>query len=323
MIEVRNLTKRFRSKVAVNDLTFSVEKGEILGFLGPNGAGKTTTMRMLTGFMPATSGNAIICGLDVFEKPHEIKKRVGYLPENPPLYRDMTVEEYLDFIASIKGMSRREKRQRIGEIIEQLNLQEVRNLIISKLSKGFRQRVGLAQALIHKPEVLILDEPTSGLDPRQVVEVRKLITDLAGEHTIILSTHILPEVSMTCQRVIIIDRGRMVAVDAPDRLKSRLDSHDKLRIDVAGPSREIHDALLKLKGVQNVSAAEPPGAAAEGRTVFLIEPAEGTDVRDDLLPLLVERGWKLYELRNEGLTLEEIFIRLTTRENREEGVEQS
>jgi ABC-2 type transport system ATP-binding protein len=318
LIEIRNLTKRFGSKVAVNNLTFNVEKGEILGFLGPNGAGKTTTMRMLTGFMPATEGHAIVCGFDVFEKPQEVKKRVGYLPETPPLYRDMTVEEYLEFIASIKGINRRDKKLRIGQIIEQLTLQEVRHLIISKLSKGFRQRVGLAQALIHKPEVLILDEPTSGLDPLQVVEVRKLITDLAEEHTIILSTHILPEVSMTCQRVIIINRGRVVAVDAPDRLKNRLTSEDRLRLEIGGPASEVYAALAQLKGAGTVSMDERALGQEPDRTVFHVDSAPEGDMRDQLLPLLVERGWKLYELRSEGMSLEEIFIRLTTRDEREE-----
>lgn len=313
MIEVKNLTKRFRKKIAVDHISFTVERGEILGLLGPNGAGKTTTMRMLTGFMPATEGNAKISGFDVFEHPHEVKKRVGYLPENPPLYREMTVQEYLEFISVIKGMPRSECSRRIGEIIEQLSLQEVRYLIMAKLSKGFRQRVGLAQALLHNPEVLVLDEPTSGLDPKQVVEARKLITDLAGNHTIILSTHILPEVSMTCQRVVIIDRGQVVAVDTPDNLKSRLSASEMLVVQVAGPASEVAAAFAQIPGVTRVVPRNTVMNGSE-RTTFQIESRQGYDIRDELVPLLVQHGWKLYELKTEGMSLEEIFIRLTTHE---------
>jgi ABC-2 type transport system ATP-binding protein len=313
LIEVTNLTKRFRKKVAVENISFTLAKGEILGFLGPNGAGKTTTMRMLTGFMPATEGTARICGFDVFQHPHEVKKRVGYLPENPPLYREMTTQEYLQFISAIKGMPRKEGRRRIEEVIDQLSLQEVRHLIMAKLSKGFRQRVGLAQALLHRPEVLILDEPTSGLDPKQVVEVRKLVKDLAGNHTIILSTHILPEVSMTCQRVIIIDKGRVIAVDTPENLKNQIAGSEKLLVQVAGPTDEMAAAFSQIPGVAHVVSRELTGTDPQ-KTLFQIESNPGCDVRDELVPLIVQRKWKLYELKTEGMSLEEIFIRLITHE---------
>src|SRR5258705_2041994 len=233
MIEVQHLTKRYGRVTAVDDLTFKVERGEILGFLGPNGAGKTTTMRILTGYMPATDGKAIVAGFDVFDQPIEAKRRTGYLPETPPLYPDMTVLEYLGFVAKIKGVPPGERTARIRQVMERTRIADMANRQCSKLSKGYRQRVGLAQAIIHNPDVLILDEPTAGLDPKQIIETRQLIKELAGNHTIILSTHILPEVSQTCQRVGIINKGKIVAVDTPDNLTMRLRGNDTMYVQFA------------------------------------------------------------------------------------------
>ena len=236
MIEVQHLTKRYGRVTAVDDVSFRVERGEILGFLGPNGAGKTTTMRILTGYMPATEGKAIVAGFDVFDQPIEAKRRTGYLPETPPLYPDMSVIEYLQFVAKIKGVPRGERRQRVQAVMERTRIADMANRLCGKLSKGYRQRVGLAQALIHNPDVLILDEPTAGLDPKQIIETRELIKELAGDHTIILSTHILPEVAQTCQRVVIINKGHVVAVDTPDNLTARLRGSETmyLQVDAAG-----------------------------------------------------------------------------------------
>src|SRR5687767_4321801 len=243
MIEVQNLTKRYGPVTAVNDVTFRVEAGEILGFLGPNGAGKTTTMRIITGYMPASEGQVLIAGHDVFEKPIEAKRRTGYLPESPPLYPDMTVREYLTFVARIKGVARREIGTRVDEAMKKTRVMDMAGRHCAKLSKGYRQRVGLAQAIIHNPDVLVLDEPTAGLDPKQIIETRQLIRELAGSHTIILSTHILPEVSQTCQRVVIINKGRVVAVDTPDNLTARLSGAISIYLQAAGPSDDVLRAL--------------------------------------------------------------------------------
>ncbi len=232
MIEVQHLTKQYGRVTAVNDISFRVERGEILGFLGPNGAGKTTTMRILTGYMPATDGKAVVAGFDVFDQPIEAKRRTGYLPETPPLYPDMTVKEYLDFVAKIKGVPPDGRRDRIRQVMERVRIAEMADRMCSKLSKGYRQRVGLAQAIIHNPDVLILDEPTAGLDPKQIIETRNLIKELAGDHTIVLSTHILPEVSQTCERVVIINKGRVVAEDTPQNLTARLRGSETLYVQV-------------------------------------------------------------------------------------------
>src|SRR5436190_13463973 len=234
MIEVQHLSKQYGRVTAVNDVSFRVERGEIFGFLGPNGAGKTTTMRILTGFIPATEGKAIVAGFDVFEQPIEAKRRTGYLPETPPLYPDASVREYLTFVAKIKGVPAAERKDRIKAVMQRTRIDDVANRLCAKLSKGYRQRVGLAQAIIHNPDVLILDEPTAGLDPKQIIETRQLIKELAGDHTIILSTHILPEVSQTCQRVVIINKGRVVAVDTPDNLTARLRGSETLYLQLTG-----------------------------------------------------------------------------------------
>ncbi len=312
MIEVDHLTKRYGPVTAVSDVSFTVNKGEILGFLGPNGAGKTTTMRVLTGYMPATEGRCAVAGYDVFEQPIEAKRRIGYLPETPPLYTDMTVREYLHFVAKIKGVPARDRARRVDEVMARTWVSDMANRACGKLSKGYKQRVGLAQALVHNPEVLVLDEPTAGLDPKQIIETRRLIKELAGDHTIILSTHILPEVSQTCQRVVIINRGRVVAVDTPDNLTRRLRGSETMYVQVdearAGDART---AIERVPGVVRVAAGDAPGA-------FEIESEAGRDVRRELARAVVQSGVDLLELRPLRMSLEDIFLSLTTEERGEE-----
>lgn len=310
MIEVQHLTKRYGRVTAVDDVTFRVEPGEILGFLGPNGAGKTTTMRILTGYMPATEGKATVAGFDVFEQPLEAKRRTGYLPETPPLYPDMTVREYLHFVSQIKGVPSGERQSRIAGAMKQTQLVDMADRHCGRLSKGYRQRVGLAQAILHNPEVLILDEPTAGLDPKQIIETRELIKGLAGNHTIILSTHILPEVSQTCQRVVIINRGRMVAVDTPDNLTARLRGRETLYVLADGPEESLTTAVEETAGVAAVRITERDG----GRVGLEIESEPGDDVRRQIASAIVTRGMGLLELRSTRMSLEEIFLHLTTEE---------
>ena len=308
MIEVQHLTKRYGRVTAVDDVSFRVERGEILGFLGPNGAGKTTTMRILTGYMPATEGKAIVAGFDVFDQPIEAKRRTGYLPETPPLYPDMSVVEYLSFVSKIKGVPAAERRQRVQQVMQKTRIDDVANRLCSKLSKGYRQRVGLAQALIHNPDVLILDEPTAGLDPKQIIETRQLIKQLAGDHTIILSTHILPEVSQTCQRVVIINKGHVVAIDTPDNLTSRLRGSETLYVQVDANGADASAPLGRIPGVTRVVESD-----RKDRVVgYEIESEHGRDVRRDLARAVVANGWGLLELRPMRLSLEEIFLSLTT-----------
>jgi ABC-2 type transport system ATP-binding protein len=311
MIEVQHLTKRYGPVTAVDDVSFRVEKGEILGFLGPNGAGKTTTMRVITGYMPATEGKAVVAGYDVFQQPIEAKRRTGYLPETPPLYPDMTVREYLTFVARLKlgKSSKAERTQRVETVMRRAHVDDMANRHCSKLSKGYRQRVGLAQALIHDPDVLILDEPTAGLDPKQIIETRDLIRSLAGNHTIILSTHILPEVAQTCQRVVIINKGRVVAVDTPDNLTHQLKGAATLYVQVAA-NGEVGDALRRIPGVRSVSISDENGSL----TGYEVEAEPNHDVRRDVARTIVERGWGLLELRPTRMSLEEIFLQLTTEE---------
>ena len=310
MIEVQHLTKRYGRVTAVDDVSFRVERGEILGFLGPNGAGKTTTMRILTGYMPATEGRAAVAGFDVFDKPVDAKRRTGYLPETPPLYPDMTVREYLDFVSRIKGIPAKERRERVAAVMKRTHVDDVGDRHCGKLSKGYRQRVGIAQALIHNPEVLILDEPTAGLDPKQILETRQLIRSLAGDHTIVLSTHILPEVSQTCQRVVIINKGRVVAVDTPENLTARLRGSETMFVQVDAPGEEVPAALSAIPGVTRVAAADQRGVPG----AFEVESQHGTDVRRELARAVVTRGWGLLELRPMRMSLEEIFLQLTTDE---------
>ena len=308
MIEVENLTKRYGRNTAVNGISFSVNKGEILGFLGPNGAGKTTTMRVLTCYLSPTEGTARVAGFDVFEQPLEVKRRVGYIPETPPLYPDMDVTTYLDFVARIKGVPKKQRAGRINDAIEKTRVGDVRTKLIGRLSKGYRQRVGLAAAILHNPEVLILDEPTAGLDPKQIIETRELIRSLGGEHTIVLSTHILPEVSVTCGRVVIIDRGKVVAEGTPDSLMHRLRGTAALRLEVQGEARAVADLLRSVPGVKGVAPKVAEGSAA----VFELETEGGRDVRADVARAVVQKGFGLQGLSQVGMSLEEIFLHLTT-----------
>ena len=310
MIEVQHLTKRYGPLTAVSDVSFRVERGEIVGFLGPNGAGKTTTMRVLTGYMPPTEGKAIVAGYDVLEQPLEAKRRTGYLPETPPLYPEMTVVDYLTFVARIKGVPRGEVKSRVGSAMERTRVTDVVERHCGKLSKGYRQRVGLAQALLHNPEVLILDEPTAGLDPKQIIETRQLIKQLAGDHTIILSTHILPEVSQTCQRVVIINKGRVVAVDAPENLTSRLCGSETMYVQVEAMGADVKSTLEKVPGVTQISLAD----TRDSLTGFEVRSEAGRDVRRELAAAIVSHGWGLLELRPLRMSLEEIFLHLTTEE---------
>jgi ABC-2 type transport system ATP-binding protein len=310
VIEVQHLTKRYGRVTAVDDVSFRVERGEILGFLGPNGAGKTTTMRILTGYMPASEGRAVVAGYDVFDHPIEAKRRTGYLPETPPLYPDMTVREYLDFVARIKGVPSGERASRVTAVMQRTRVDDMAARHCGKLSKGYRQRVGLAQAILHNPEVLILDEPTAGLDPKQIIETRDLIKSLAGDHTIILSTHILPEVAQTCQRVVIINRGHVVAVDTPDNLTARLKGAETMFVQVDAPGADVGAVLAGVPGVSRVAAADQ--RADHGG--FEVESERGRDVRRELAREIVTRGWGLLELRPMRMSLEEIFLQVTTEE---------
>lgn len=302
MVYVHNLTKRYGSLVAVENLSFQLEKGDVLGFLGPNGAGKTTTMRMITGYMPPTRGTVHIEGVDIMDDPIRAKRMIGYLPENPPLYIDMTVAEYLDFVADIKQVDPGEKRSNIFNVMEKCGLVEVRKRIIGHLSKGYRQRVGIAQALINNPSVLILDEPTIGLDPKQIIEIRDLIKSLSGERTVILSTHILPEVTMICSKVVIIHEGKIVLEESLQKLSEDIRNTQKLFLKVGQNARGIEDKILALRDVSDVKS----GSDGE----YIIEPREGTDIREEISRLVVESEWGLLELRPLAHTLEEIFLRV-------------
>jgi gliding motility-associated transport system ATP-binding protein len=308
VIEVQHLTKRYGPVTAVDDVSFKAERGEILGFLGPNGAGKTTTMRVLTGYMPATDGKAIVAGYDVLEQPVEAKRRTGYLPETPPLYPDMTVSDYLAFCARIKGVPRSERATRLKTVMERTQIADVANRHCSKLSKGYRQRVGLAQALLHNPEVLILDEPTAGLDPKQIIETRRLIKGLGGDHTIILSTHILPEVSQTCNRIVIINKGRVVAVDTPANLTARLRGSETLYVQVDSMGADAEGMLSSIPGVTRVSNSDRHDSIAG----YEVDSESGRDVRRELASAVVGRGWGLLELRPMRMGLEEIFLKVIT-----------
>ncbi|HTV59378.1 MAG TPA: ABC transporter ATP-binding protein [Verrucomicrobiae bacterium] len=308
MIEVQDLTKSYGSVTAVDHVSFNVNKGEILGFLGPNGAGKTTTMRVLTGSMPATSGTARVAGFDVFGDSLEVRRRIGYLPEAPPVYPDMTVETYLDFVARIKQAPAEKRSSLVEDAMRKTNITDRRGELIKRLSRGYKQRVGLAQALVHDPDVLILDEPTVGLDPKQIIEVRHLIKGLAGSHTIILSTHILPEVSMTCDRVVIINKGKIVAVDTPEKLTTQLKGGQRVRVEAAAPENGMRDLLGAIPGAERVQVE----AAKEGRVTATVEAQQGKDIRSLVAAKIVEKGWPLLELRGVSLSLEEIFLQLTT-----------
>jgi ABC-2 type transport system ATP-binding protein len=311
MIEVNNLSKFFGAVPAIQKVSFSVEKGEVMGFLGPNGAGKTTTMRILTGFMSATSGKASVAGFDVFDQSLEVRRRIGYLPEDVPLYHDMDVNAFLNFVADVKRVEKSKKTWQIEAAVDRCGVQTVRHRLIGNLSKGFRQRVGLAQALIGDPEVLVLDEPTTGLDPAQIIEIRELIKELAKEKTIILSTHILPEVSMICQRVIIINNGKIVAVDTTDNLTDRMQKSTKVIMEVDGPPDQVRQALADVQGVIGVETFEQ---VQENIFRYQIDSEKDRDVRRDLASAVATNAWGLLELRAMEMSLEDVFVQLVTKE---------
>jgi ABC-2 type transport system ATP-binding protein len=310
LISVENISKRYPTKTAIEGMSFNVEKGEILGFLGPNGAGKTTTMRIITGYMPASSGTVRIDGFDVGDNPLDCRKRIGYLPENPPLYTEMTVAAYLRFVGKIKGVSSARLASEVDRVMDKVNITDVQQRIIAKLSKGYKQRVGIAQALLNDPPVLILDEPTIGLDPKQIHEVRELIKELAGKHTVILSTHILPEVEQTCHRVIIIDHGKIVAVDTPQNLRNQAQATSRISLEVEGPAPAIVSKLKSLSGVVEVRTM----SESDGRVRFQVDSEVRQDVRGEMARAIVTSGWGLLELHSSVMSLEDIFIKLTTAE---------
>jgi len=312
MIKVENLTKTYGQQRAVDDISFSVDRGEVLGFLGPNGAGKTTLMRILTCFFPPTSGKASVAGYDCFADSLEVRTRIGYLPERVPLYEDMTVKDYLAFVAGIKGTAARDIKVEVARTMADCNIDSVANKLIHDLSRGYRQRVGLAQALVNDPDILILDEPTVGLDPKQIKEIRKLIKELAGKRTVILSTHILPEVSMICGRVIIINDGKLVANDTPENLTAHLQKSARIFLQIAGASAdEIEKELAPLPGIKGISRGEAQLDDSHG---FIVEIEEENNVRKTLHPVIVNKGWDLVEMRSLHMSLEDVFIKLITKE---------
>lgn len=314
MIEVDDLTKRYAGQTAVNGLTFEVQKGEIVGFLGPNGAGKSTAMRMLSCYLPATSGTARVAGFDIFTEADEVRRRIGYMPENNPLHNDMRVREYLKFRARLKGLSRTESRSRVDVVTEQCSLKDVHKKIIGHLSKGYRQRVGIADALVHEPELVILDEPTIGLDPHQIRSVRELIKSMAGEHTVLISTHILPEVEMTCNRVLIIDEGRVLAIDTPDNLQRSIGEGGQVIAEIAAPQEE-----LEACWAQTGEISEYDVSAAEGDFFrCALTPLPGIDARPIVYDIVRSNEWRLRELSHSRYSLEDIFFHLT-KADREEG----
>jgi gliding motility-associated transport system ATP-binding protein len=317
MIKVEGLTKRYARTVAVDNISFEVEKGQIVGFLGPNGAGKTTTMRVLTCFLPPTSGSANVAGFDVQEHPMEVKRRIGYLPETPPLYPEMEVAEYLTFVGQLKGISSHDIKAKTDEVVGRCALGDVQNKLIAKLSKGYKQRVGIAQAIIHNPDVLILDEPTSGLDPKQIIEIRELLKALAGDHTIILSTHILSEVEHSCERVIIISQGKLVAIDSVNNLTNRLRGSEAVALEVEAANgnpnpTEVQQRLEQVAGVSRVMMKD----SRDGRLLFEVESLQGRHIRAELARSVVNSGWNLNELKSVGLSLEDIFLQLTSAEKK-------
>jgi gliding motility-associated transport system ATP-binding protein len=317
MIEVQNLTKQYGPVTAIRDVSFSVAPGQIVGFLGPNGAGKTTTMRILSCFMPATGGVARVAGYDVFRESMEVRQRIGYLPENVPLYSEMPVGAYLEFVAEIKGVGRNERKRRVAEVMERCLVNDMQHRLIGRLSKGYRQRVGLAQAIVSDPHVLILDEPTIGLDPKQITEIRALIKSFAGEHTVILSTHILPEVSMVCSGVVIINKGTIVAQGPIDTLVEQFFPTARVEVEMGGQPAAVRDALRRIPGVVAVREV----ALADGRWNYVVEAARGRDVRGEIFQLAAQQRWELRELKRVGMTLEEVFIRVVAGEETDEAGE--
>lgn len=311
MIEIQNLTKSYGQIKAVDDISFTVEKGEVLGFLGPNGAGKSTTMNIITGFIPSTEGTVKVNGFDIMENPAEVKRRIGYLPELPPLYMDMTVSEYLGFASDLKNVSKKQKKSQMDDVMELVKLTDVRGRLIKNLSKGYKQRVGLAQALMGSPEVLILDEPTVGLDPKQIIEIRKLIKALGKQHTIILSSHILPEVSAVCERVVIINKGKIAAIDTPENLSKGMGTVSKLSATIAGPKSSI---IGFIQGIYGIKYVEPHVEKDQDVVEYIIESDKEVDVRRPLFFAMAKAGYPILELKSLDLTLEDIFLQITTQE---------
>jgi len=305
VIQVENLTKYYGKRLAVDNINFNVERGEVVGFLGPNGAGKTTTMRILTGFLAPTQGNVWIAGYDMSKHSLEARQRIGYFPEATPLYTDVTVRSYLDFSARLRGLDKNRIKTRIEEVVDICHLEEYVDVLIGKLSKGFRQRVGVAQAIIHEPDVLILDEPTIGIDPIQVSMTRQLIKEIGKEHTILLSTHILPEVSMTCERVIIINEGRIVAEDRIENLSSLISSSKRIRLEVEGPAEKVAERLRQIEDVLRVSYED---------SYYIVECSAEQDPRGKIMETIVQGGWTLLSLESIEMSLEDIFLKLTTEE---------
>ncbi len=315
MIEISNLTKSYGKNKAVDDVSFTVQKGEILGFLGPNGAGKSTTMNILTGFISSTSGTVKVDGFDVLEHPGEVKKRIGYLPEQPPLYMDMTVNEYLNFCADLKSVPKKDWKNQKVDIMELVKITHVSHRLVKNLSKGYKQRVGLAQALVGTPDVLVLDEPTVGLDPKQIIEIRKLIKALGKDHTIILSSHILPEVSAVCDRVVIINKGKIAAIDTPENLSKKLSDFSRFTITIAGPEGRVRDAMQEVYGIKYL---ETQGTSHKDEFSYIVEADKEVDVRKPLFNKLAEHGFPILELKSLSLSLEDIFLQLTTTETKED-----
>ena len=311
MIEIQHLTKKYGQIKAVDNLNFIVQKGEILGFLGPNGAGKSTTMNIITGYISSSEGSVKVCGYDILESPYEVKKRIGYLPEQPPLYTDMIVKDYLHFTGELKHVEKNRLKSQIADIMEIVKIGDVRNRLINNLSKGYKQRVGLAQSLIGNPEVLILDEPTVGLDPMQIIEIRRLIKALGKEHTIILSSHILPEVSAVCDRLVIINKGKIAAVDTPENLAKGFSTSSKFLIRIEGPQDSVEVILGNIPGVKSI---EIKSLTENNIWDYIVETEENAEVKRPLFFELAKNGYPIFELKSLGLTLEEIFLQVTTKE---------
>lgn len=312
MIEVKGLTKYYGAVRGIEDVSFKIERGEVVGFLGPNGSGKSTTMRILTCVFPPTEGKAWVAGLDVWKEPLEVKRKIGYLPETVPLYPEMRVDTYLNFVAEAKGVKKSLRKSHLGEVMEVAGIKEVAHRLVGNLSKGFRQRVGIAQALINNPEVLILDEPTIGLDPKQTIEIRELIKSLKGERTIILSSHILPEISITCERVIIIHEGKIIAVDKPENLVNKLQKSTCIYLKIQGPSPLVMEKLKAIPGIIEVNRQD---SFEENTFGYLIEAEKEVYLGNHLFNLVLENNWKLWEMKSVGLSLEDIFIRLVSEVN--------